>query len=359
MVHLIYTTAVLLLLSATAIGQPAYNLRFQQLKSDGTHYDVKLQICGTSEFGNGGANLVFDYNASCLTNPVLLHAHEFSGGNYAPITIGRPLPDAVSINIEYLGESGQAKRIPTFPHWVDIATIRFDIKNPEELANFAFRGSEISISPTVIFLDDLQTILPAGNLYDISVSLHQADLLSFAGRFVDESVQLSWQTRINSPAIEFVVERSEPTLTNWMEAGSVEANTSLSPPGVYTFTDFHPLEGAEMIYRLRQINDDGRISFSNILRFSRQQPDSPQLYQNYPNPFRISTTIPIYLPIDGFAEVKILDPSGREIETLIAKALTAGYHSVVFTSEELPSGTYQYVVRIGRSVLTRQLTIIR
>ncbi len=49
-----------------------------------------------------------------------------------------------------------------------------------------------------------------------------------------------------------------------------------------------------------------------------------ELGQNYPNPFDQLTTIPFNVPEDGIARVKIYDPLGREVKTLLLATQFAG-----------------------------------
>ncbi len=71
-------------------------------------------------------------------------------------------------------------------------------------------------------------------------------------------------------------------------------------------------------------------------------PTTPELYQNYPNPFNPITTVRFSLPKREYATLKIFDLLGREIKTLVSGELDPGGHSIVFNTEELPSGVYFY-----------------
>ncbi|MEJ5350570.1 MAG: DUF362 domain-containing protein [Melioribacteraceae bacterium] len=67
-----------------------------------------------------------------------------------------------------------------------------------------------------------------------------------------------------------------------------------------------------------------------------------QLMPNFPNPFNPSTRIGFYLPKNDFVNLKVYDIAGREIETIIDKEISAGYHEVVFDAKNLSSGIYIY-----------------
>lgn len=75
--------------------------------------------------------------------------------------------------------------------------------------------------------------------------------------------------------------------------------------------------------------------------------DPSHLFQNQPNPFSPATWIAFDLPLDGRAELRIYDVSGRLIRTLMDEKRPAGPHSVRWdgrdeTGRAVASGVYFY-----------------
>lgn len=83
------------------------------------------------------------------------------------------------------------------------------------------------------------------------------------------------------------------------------------------------------------------------------------LYQNYPNPFNPSTTISFQLPKPEFIELKIIDPLGREIETLVSSYLNSGKYSFIWNAENIPTGIYFYKIKAGNFSDTKKMLIIK
>jgi hypothetical protein len=77
----------------------------------------------------------------------------------------------------------------------------------------------------------------------------------------------------------------------------------------------------------------------------------------YPNPFNPVTTIAFDLPRSSLVRLKIYDPLGREIETLIDGSLAAGEHEVAWHAYGLTSGIYLCRIEAGGFVDTRKLVL--
>ena len=73
-----------------------------------------------------------------------------------------------------------------------------------------------------------------------------------------------------------------------------------------------------------------------------RKPDRFALLQNFPNPFNPATRLSFSLGRASFVTLKIYDPVGREIATLVNGPRNAGVHSVDWHAGSVPSGIYLY-----------------
>lgn len=75
-------------------------------------------------------------------------------------------------------------------------------------------------------------------------------------------------------------------------------------------------------------------------------PEKFILFDNYPNPFNMSTVIRYDIPEQGIVNIKIIDITGKEVATLVNEFKSAGRYSVnlggMTQGYELPSGVYFY-----------------
>ena len=81
-----------------------------------------------------------------------------------------------------------------------------------------------------------------------------------------------------------------------------------------------------------------------------------KLFQNFPNPFSVSTQIEWQLPIGNFVTLKLFDMLGNEISTLINEFQNAGYYSKFISfNPALSSGIYFYQFISGSYVSTKKM----
>ncbi|MBC7188466.1 MAG: T9SS type A sorting domain-containing protein, partial [Calditrichaeota bacterium] len=81
--------------------------------------------------------------------------------------------------------------------------------------------------------------------------------------------------------------------------------------------------------------------------------------QNYPNPFRGTTSIRFGLPSASYVSVKVLNLLGQEVATLYEGKKQPGVHELTWGPRGLPMGIYFYrvqagdVVKMGRMLVQR------
>ncbi len=116
------------------------------------------------------------------------------------------------------------------------------------------------------------------------------ELSSFTAIANDEgNVVLNWTTSTETNNKSFIVERKkdfEELFSNCYYSGS-GTNTI---PTSYTYTD-SSVESGVYTYRLKQVDFNGHISYSNSVSVNVNVVSSFKLEQNYPNPFNPSTKI--------------------------------------------------------------------
>lgn len=82
-------------------------------------------------------------------------------------------------------------------------------------------------------------------------------------------------------------------------------------------------------------------------------PQTFTLFQNYPNPFNPETEIRFFLERQRTIELKVYNPLGQLVKSLVQENMPAGYHNVVWDGTnqdnlQVPSGVYIYSLEVKR-----------
>ena len=204
--------------------------------------------------------------------------------------------------------------------------------------------------------------LTGNNIIDITAGPLPVTLLELQGKLNNNlTVLLSWATATENNNRGFYVERSETGgQTGWQDIGFVAGTGTSSTRKNYSLTDNNVQLSNIYHYRLRQIDFDGRISYSNeiIIRVKDQYKDQ-LLLVNFPNPFKSTCTIKYNLPAAGIASIKIFDVTGKEIVTLTDGFQQAGFYTRDFNAGRLSPGIYFCKLVSGGEAITNRIMIIR
>jgi hypothetical protein len=84
-----------------------------------------------------------------------------------------------------------------------------------------------------------------------------------------------------------------------------------------------------------------------------------RLYSAGPNPFSSRTTIRFAIRNESPVRLTVYDVAGREVETLVDGARSAGEHTVTWDAHGLPSGVYFYRITVAGFAETKKVIVAR
>lgn len=186
--------------------------------------------------------------------------------------------------------------------------------------------------------------IDAYQAYLLAVSMIPVELASFTATANENSVTLSWSTATETNNSGFSIERKTSIDERWKVVGFVPGFGTTTERRSYSFTDVN-LSMGNYSYRLKQIDFDGTVEYSNEVFAEVGAPRSFALMQNYPNPFNPSTTIEFSIPEASNISVEVYNIIGELVASLVNQTLEAGYHRINFNAGNLPSGTYVYQLK--------------
>ena len=182
----------------------------------------------------------------------------------------------------------------------------------------------------------------------------------------ERGITLLWKTASEINNAGFRILRLAPGITIFSLIASYLSNDALKGLGTsangrrYSFTDSKVKPGGNYSYEIQSVSTNGTTK--DLLTLTGIIADVPKdcaLYQNYPNPANPSTTIKYQLAKDGLVTLKVCDPVGREVKTLVNEVQPAGNYMIVLDASGLSSGVYFYRLEAGEYHDTRKLLLLK
>ncbi|MCK6613760.1 MAG: FG-GAP-like repeat-containing protein [Ignavibacteriaceae bacterium] len=186
------------------------------------------------------------------------------------------------------------------------------------------------------------------------------ELIAFTGYVTESGVKLNWQTATEVNNYGFEIHRSlQGSGEDWENIGFVIGNGNSNSEKSYSFTDGAIVSGIKYLYRLKQIDTDGKFEYSQQVAVFTGKPENFSLEQNYPNPFNPATTIEFSIPAASVVLIEVYDMLGNKVTELLNDKREAGYYSVPFNASALPSGVYVYRIEAGEYRAVKKMTLIK
>jgi hypothetical protein len=286
----------------------------------------------------------------------------------------------VSDGVYCLAEKGK-EYLFYFPH---DGTYEFQLDADELVFNARWLNPETGETfMDVLFFGDMmhqkQTPFPDDallHLYNPRDASLAIELVSFTAVSVDSAVHIEWQTSAETNTAGFILERAEGA-HNFIEITSFVTNPQLAGRGssthghLYSFTDFQIDQGVTYLYRLTDVDVDGRRSVHKTIstetsavghQQTQKNPAVLELFSNYPNPFNSATLISFYLPEQQDITLSIYNSLGQSVWHK-QMLLPSGHHRVHWTGtttdgHPLGSGLYICELRSDSRVLWGKMLLL-
>jgi len=120
--------------------------------------------------------------------------------------------------------------------------------------------------------------------------------------------------------------------------------------------------------QINEVHEDNNKGF-NILgqqpltgivkTIAATMPNSPKLYQSFPNPFNPTTQINYYIPKRSLVRLTVYNILGQKVKTLFYGDEAPGRYSITFNGEQYASGVYFYRLRAGDYVQTKKMILLK
>ncbi len=192
------------------------------------------------------------------------------------------------------------------------------------------------------------------------------ELLSFTGAYSNNLVALSWKTASEINNSGFNVQRRMLGENDWAQINNqlIPGFGTTASEHEYSYNDPNVAVGTIYQYRLQQQDNDGTVSYSNVIEITTPATDY-MLSANYPNPFNATTQISFALPKSGLVTLKVYDMAGHEVKTLVnateqaTSPVSVTWDGTNEAGSPVSSGTYLYKMEVNGQILSHKLSLTR
>lgn len=169
-------------------------------------------------------------------------------------------------------------------------------------------------------------------------------MLSFIAEAGSSDIMLTWLTASETNNRGFEIQRATKN-DNWLIIGWVNGQGTTSALNKYKLSDPNVALNVVYYYRLRQVDFDGRETFTKVVAASIKD-GGVVVHEVFPNPFRETTTIQYLISRPTVVTLEITDASGRLIRKINQGLQASGRYTIPFSSQTDGSGPGIYVVTL-------------
>lgn len=149
---------------------------------------------------------------------------------------------------------------------------------------------------------------------------------------------LFWNTLSEVNCDRFEVEKSYDGL-NFERIGDVKGSGTTLEVSDYIFSDDRTIPGAQVYYRIKQLDINGAYSFSEIVTVTNELKDKMKVVRAYPNPTSSQLKLDLVLAVDLELHFTMTDLSGKSVYNQSA-IYSEGAKSFAFPVDHLNDGCY-------------------
>jgi len=178
-------------------------------------------------------------------------------------------------------------------------------------------------------------------------------IFNFGGFIKSNTAYLNWSTATESNNKGFYIERSKDG-QNFSSLGFVNGAGNSSQIKNYTYNDVtvKDILATTTYYRLKQVDLDGKTSYSKVLKLNLNNTEQWRLY---PNPVKDAATVELNLTKASKVNVQVISRDGRIIMNTDKGILNAGVQQVYINMQSLAKGSYIVRVKTDDDVYTKMV----
>jgi len=184
------------------------------------------------------------------------------------------------------------------------------------------------------------------------------ELTNFVAVRQEDRARLTWTTSRETDNAGFEVQHRPPESPRWTVLQFVEAPSS-PPPIRYRYTT-STLRPGRHLFRLRQVDTDGRATLSDTAAIVRAMDVPASLSAVRPHPVQSKSTATLYLRRRQHVTAALFNVLRQSVRRLLEGTLASDRrHLLPIRARGLPSGAYVLRVRGEHFSVTRRIVVVR
>jgi hypothetical protein len=161
---------------------------------------------------------------------------------------------------------------------------------------------------------------------------------------------LSWSTSEETNNAQFIVEKSENG-TEYLNVGTVKGGGTHQTKKMYNFLDAKAGGAMKVFYRLKVVDFDGTLSYSEIIMLNRKQANNLALVQMSSETTARLFSCAIDAYTEGSAKLSLVNGQGQTVWQGDQK-FTDGLNSVTVDLSGQKEGTYKLMIELNKETET-------
>ncbi|MEO6682773.1 MAG: T9SS type A sorting domain-containing protein [Ginsengibacter sp.] len=183
--------------------------------------------------------------------------------------------------------------------------------------------------------------------------------LYFTGELNGKDAHLKWATAAESNSENFVIERSTDAIKfESIGASKAQGNTQTTTKYMYVDKNAAYVSAAVLYYRLKQVDKDGKFTYSNVVALPITKGRFAPIISVYPNPFEKVTTLMVTTsePASPGDKVQLFSVSGVLLYERDVSGRSNNAQIVLSDLPKLATGIYFLKTYINGQVKTMKVT---
>lgn len=183
-------------------------------------------------------------------------------------------------------------------------------------------------------------------------------LSQFDAVYKNNQIVLNWKTvtEINNKGWE--IEKVFASGLNpfvWQKIGAIDAaNTNNSS---YNFIDANVAAGNTYQYRLKQIDIDGKVTYSNVITIKIASGKQNTSIKLYPNPIKDFANLQLNIAENANLQLVLINQAGQIVQTILNEDLQEGAYTRRINFTNIANGTY-YIKAVNNSNIEAKIVVI-